>query len=134
LARDTLVHIYWLYEISERLTATISAVLRTWHRVEIEPQRYEPKRDRWTEAMRSAAALPLEPFPNEVTWPSAAIDLMESPESLELQLEYPKKVSHRWQPANLKVQITTSADGAARGFKLPYMGKPRRPKRRGPAA
>lgn len=127
-ARDLRVHVYSLYEIAERLAATVKLVLRTWHGCEIQCGRYEMKQDRWGPIMQQLAATPFEPFPSEFNWPCATVETQSTDDGLMLLLEYPRKLHHKWQPKLPKVQITTSRD-AGRGFKLPYMGKPKRPKR-----
>ena len=128
-SRDLRFHVYYHYELSQRLADVIRAICRAWHHLELPDDAVPTSDGRWFNTLKELTALPYEPLSNELTWPTPVLTLRSTDTLTPVFVaEYPVRRTHVWRIGELRVQAGATAGRGGTMLKLPYMGKPRRPK------
>lgn len=122
-ARDSLMHLWWLYRIGELLSTTLETIMTVQHKYQLSFTAEPESESSWDEMLNACARISPEFFPDEIPKPYPRLILQPSPKTVSL--EFP--TTARGVPLKNSMTISTqiTVDGEHRENKIPYMAQNR---------
>lgn len=119
-SRDMLMHIWWLYRISDLLSSTIASLLSVKHKHALLPSSFSLPEAQWANVVASCSKISPEFFPDEWRLPYPLVIYSQSPE--QLSIEFPSAAGVHRMTGEAKVRVLATLDGTHLQEKVPYVG------------